>query len=241
MRDRWHVLKEPGTYTLARRLPVRFDVAVTTTLPKMRKERLAQQVRQDMWRALQKVRGFSPVVRVVETEAGCEVTAGGSVEAKSFPKARMEEVLAAILEDPERRARWGRWAVAMVAALVLPVLIAGGAVAGPAPVPVKVPSGREVALMGVLLDDTPGALWARFRFVAPGLGDAASAEATAQDMDDLCAHVAVPYLEHNKIQPARVVISLSDREIEFGKNAPDAVQYFEAYTLDGDTCVWEGL
>lgn len=239
MRDRWHELREPGSYTLARRLPVRFDVAVTTTLPKMRKARLAQQVRQDLWRALQNVRGFSPVVRVVETDAGCEVTAGGSVDAKTFPRARMEAVLEEVLGDPRRRARWARWAAAVVVGLALPWGSAGHAAADP--VPVEVPSGQQVALMGVLLDETPGALWARFRFVAPDLGGDVSAETAAEDMDDLCAHVAVPYLLHNQIEPARVVISLSDRELEFGAKAPEAVQYFEAYTLDDGACVWEGL
>ena len=221
MRDQWHEVKEPGRYTLARRLPVRFDVAVTTAMPALRKDRLALQVRQDLWRALQRVRGFSPVVRVTETGTGCEVTAGGRVDGGTVPRQRMEETIAGILDDPARRARWARFAArkagaVALAMLALPALTAGLATADP--VPVEVPSGQPVSLVGVLLDDGPGALWARFRFVAPEM-TADSAEAAAGDMDHLCSAVAAPYVSHHRIEPARIVISLSDRDVEFGKAA----------------------
>lgn len=118
----------------------------------------------------------------------------------------------------------------------LPALLAGLATAEP--VPVEVPSGQPVSLMEILLDDAPGALWVRFRFLAPGIkpGDDAMA-----DMEHLCAAVAVPYLSHHAMEPDRVVISLGDRFVEFGAKDPDATQFFEVFSLDGDACVWEGF
>jgi Family of unknown function (DUF6497) len=32
---------------------------------------------------------------------------------------------------------------------------------------------------------------------------------------------------------------MSDRVVPFGQTDPEATQFFEAYSLQGDTCVWE--
>ncbi|TNJ48243.1 hypothetical protein FGE21_01550 [Phaeobacter sp. B1627] len=103
-----------------------------------------------------------------------------------------------------------------------------------------VPSGQPVTLAEVLLDDTPGALWARFRFVAPQIAGAADPGRSAADIDHLCAAVALPYLAHHRVTPERVVISLSDRLLPFGSSVPEATQFFETYRLEAGTCIWEG-
>lgn len=108
-RNRWHILREEGALTLARRLPVRFDLQVRTVLPKGRKLRLAHQVRQDLWRALQDQRGFAPVVRVVEEDGQLVVTAGGQVDGM-FSRAEAEARIAHVLDNPANRSRWMRWA-----------------------------------------------------------------------------------------------------------------------------------
>ena len=144
-----------------------------------------------------------------------------------------------LLADPDRRARWGRWAARILVATALPLVMTGAALADP--VPVQVPSGQDMALVDVLLDEAPGELWARFRFVAPGLGDTDDADTAAGDMDHLCDAVAAPYLLHHDIAPARVVVSLSDREVPFGEKAPEATQYFEAYTYRDGACIWEAF
>ena len=102
----WHILREEGALTLARRLPARFDVAAEAAFPPARKGRLAQQIRQDLWRCLQHLRGFCPVVRVEEDGAHLRVRAGGAVHARTYPKAQAEARIAALLADPGRRARW---------------------------------------------------------------------------------------------------------------------------------------
>lgn len=107
-----------------------------------------------------------------------------------------------------------------------------------------VPSGQPVTLSDVLLDNNPGELWLRFRFIAPKIGDSVGRigyDVASVDMEHLCRTLAIPYVEHHQLDPARVVISLSDRPVEFGDVSPDATQYFEAYRLDQSGCTWEGL
>jgi hypothetical protein len=106
---RWHILRDGTSLTLARQVPVRFDIGVEAEFPKLGKLRLAQQVRQDMWRALRDVRGFSPVVLVEERDHGLRLRAGGRVEAPA-PRAGLEAKIAAILACPRNRARWAAFA-----------------------------------------------------------------------------------------------------------------------------------
>lgn len=105
LRKRWHILREDGALTLARHLPARFDLLARATFPPARKGRLAQQIRQDLWREMRDLRGFSPVVRVEEEGAGLRVTAGGRA-ARPFPRAQAEARIAALLGCPAHRARW---------------------------------------------------------------------------------------------------------------------------------------
>nr|WP_280960215.1 DUF6497 family protein [Antarcticimicrobium luteum] len=114
-------------------------------------------------------------------------------------------------------------------------------VSAQSPEPVPVPSGQKVILHEVLQDDAPGAPWLRVRFVAPQIDTVAGPAQSAADMDYLCAAVALPYLAETGIRAERVVISLSDRAVPFGESAPDVTQYFEAYRVENDRCIWEGF
>lgn len=96
--------REGAVLTLTRRLPARFDVEVQTHLPDGRRGRIAHQVRQDLWRALQGVRGFSPVVEVTRDGAGVTLRAGGRVDG-AMP-ANLRDRIAAVLNDPANRTRW---------------------------------------------------------------------------------------------------------------------------------------
>ena len=100
----WHIVTEGDCVTLCRHMPPRFDVCASTQLSAARPVRLAHQIRQDMWRALQRVRGFSPVVRLEPTDTGWRVTAGGRVAGRVNPT--MERAIAAVLNDPTKRTRW---------------------------------------------------------------------------------------------------------------------------------------
>ncbi len=108
MRDRWHILEAGDTLTVARRLPVRFDLRVAAGFPEAHRLRLAHQIRQDVWRALQRLRGFSPVVAVTRTATGLWVEAGGAIDGRVPGTAA--PCLATLLGDPVHRARWLRYA-----------------------------------------------------------------------------------------------------------------------------------
>ncbi|WP_370045022.1 MULTISPECIES: hypothetical protein [Salipiger] len=108
-RKGWHTHEIEGELILARRWPARFDLSVETRLPPVgRKARLAHQVRQDLWRALQSLRGFSPCVSVREVDGATLLRAGGQLDT-SAPRALAEARLAAVLHDDDNRRRWLRW------------------------------------------------------------------------------------------------------------------------------------
>lgn len=103
-RNGWHVLEEEGRYVLARQWPPRFDVAATSGFPPVRAARLARQIRQDLWRKFQHLRGFSPVVEIAATECGVIVRAGGRLSGRT--PAETESRIRDLLDDPALRARW---------------------------------------------------------------------------------------------------------------------------------------
>ncbi|QAX29180.1 hypothetical protein [Leisingera sp. NJS204] len=111
--NRWHITRTDSSLTLSRRLPAQFDVAAETVLPAADPLRLAHQIRQDMWRKLQGMRGFSPVVEITATGPGMgqglRVRAGGQVMGRVPSNAA--GLIADVLENPANRARWQRHAV----------------------------------------------------------------------------------------------------------------------------------
>ena len=156
-------------------------------------------------------------------------------------KNRLARRVNAAPATPERGAcHWRGWGRAFV--------LAGALLASPAEVLAQsllpVPSGQPVELSDVLLDNNPGELWLRFRFIAPKIGSTVGRigyDVASADMAHLCEILAVPYVAKHELEPALVVISFSDRATEFGNAAPDATQFFEAYRLEDSRCIWEGL
>ncbi|WP_291728623.1 hypothetical protein [Leisingera sp. F5] len=106
--NRWHITPDEGGLTLSRRLPAQFDVAAETLLPAADPLRLAHQIRQDMWRRLQGLRGFSPVVEITAKGQGLRVRAGGQVTGRVPSNAA--GLIADVLENPANRDRWLRHA-----------------------------------------------------------------------------------------------------------------------------------
>lgn len=111
---------------------------------------------------------------------------------------------------------------------------------------VAVPSGQPVAFYETLMDRPAMGLTARFRFVAPELGQRIKTmayEALEADLSSLCVSYALPRLAEPT--PAIIVISLSERPTEFGSPDPNVAQVFEAYrpteTDAGAICEWEAF
>lgn len=93
--------------------PARWDVAVTRAWPAaaFSRRRYARQVRQDLWRAARNVRGFVPRVLVAADGAGVRITAGGAM-ATGRAAPGLADRLADILDNPNNRRRWDRYASA---------------------------------------------------------------------------------------------------------------------------------
>ncbi len=82
----------------------------------------------------------------------------------------------------------------------------------------------------------------RFRFLAPGIakaGGSVSFDLAQTDMLDLCQNYALPRVAGSLTSPTQIIISLSDRAVPFGQSDAEATQFFEAYTIEGNSCIWE--
>ncbi|SDI50901.1 DUF6497 family protein [Lutimaribacter saemankumensis] len=106
-----------------------------------------------------------------------------------------------------------------------------------------VPSGLDLRLQEVRLEDgifgQPRA--ARFRFVAPAIGEGASFADVEADFAYLCENLALPWLAERGENVPRVVISYAARDIEFGAIDPEIVQFFDAFRVENGTCIWENF
>jgi len=94
-------------------MPDRWDVSVEQTWrvqqhQQVSRRRLARSIRQDIWRALQKVRGFVPRVLVDFSAGVVSVKAGGVLMAGR--SIGLEAKIATVLENPSNRDRWTRYA-----------------------------------------------------------------------------------------------------------------------------------
>jgi hypothetical protein len=104
-----------------------------------------------------------------------------------------------------------------------------------------VPSGQVVTLQDIFWEEGDG-LVLRVRFIAPQiarLGGTVDYETAAIDMQYLCETYVLPQIEAGADKPEQVILSLSDIEVPFGEADPEATQFFEAYSLQGDSCIWE--
>lgn len=108
---------------------------------------------------------------------------------------------------------------------------------------IAVPSGQTVTLQDVIWNAAgPNGLTLRFRFLAPQIAREAGDvdfETASADMLALCQTFALPRLAELGPQPQQIIISLADRVVPFGETSPDATQYFEAYSIENGTCIWE--
>jgi hypothetical protein len=95
-------------------VPDRWDVSIDRrwAVPgAISRRRYASQVRQDLWRAARGLRGFVPRVLVGSDGEDILITGGGVLVTGHMPPG-LPERLAAILDNPNNRRRWGRHASA---------------------------------------------------------------------------------------------------------------------------------
>lgn len=105
----WYVKAEPGRLVESRHWPPRFDVVARQHFPVVeRRSRLARAVRQDLWRQMQHLRGFSPVIEITNCGEGMSIRAGGRLNSRA--PCDTDAKIAALLSSPSHRARWQAWA-----------------------------------------------------------------------------------------------------------------------------------
>ena len=107
------------------------------------------------------------------------------------------------------------------------------------------PSGRTVSFHDVIHGAPgPGGLTVRFRFIEADLRsviDTTPYDELEADMHYLCENYALERISNIGPQPSSVMISISDRPVEFGAQDPDVAQVFEAYRPEDGACIWEGF
>jgi hypothetical protein len=128
----------------------------------------------------------------------------------------------------------------MRGAVLLPALVLASAAAAQEEA-LRLPSGLEARAFEVITDRPEGGgLIYRFRYVAEGFeARPEQLEAIGADLAYLCETHALPRISNIGPQPGQVVISLADRESEFGVYDPAVTQVFEAFRPENGTCIWE--
>ena len=120
--------------------------------------------------------------------------------------------------------------------------LAGAATAGVLEETPAVPSGNDIQLQEILYETRNDASRvARFRYVMPLIRQGVGFSEIEQDFFHLCIGVAVPYLAIQGETVDQVIISMADRETEFGVMTSLATQFFEAFSVKDGTCIWEGF
>ena len=101
----------------------------------------------------------------------------------------------------------------------------------------------EISRIEVLTDQVGAEEWVRFRLVLPRLDPERSDALRYEDVEPLfqpfCEQTVLPYLQTHGLEPDQIVISLSDRFVEFGTSDPEATQYFEQFRPERGDCIWE--
>jgi len=90
----------------------------------------------------------------------------------------------------------------------------------------------------VILEDDKSV--ARFRFEVPEIaGNALSFTDVAPDLQSMCDDTLLPGLRQSGWSEGQIVMQLSAQKVAFGVSAPEITQYFQPFSISGDTCIWE--
>lgn len=118
----------------------------------------------------------------------------------------------------------------------------GAATAGVLEETPVVPSGNDIHLQEILYEvRADESRVARFRYVMPLIRQGVEFTEIEDDFFHLCIGVAVPYLAIQDETVDQVIISMADRETTFGETTQVATQFFEAFSVQDGTCIWEGF
>ncbi len=104
---------------------------------------------------------------------------------------------------------------------------------------IAVPSGHDVSVIDVILEEPTQT--ARFRFLMPAIGatDPVAYADVLSDFEYLCNAMAIPGLAAHDWAAKDIVISLASETLPFGTVTDTVTQYFQPFRVENDTCIWE--
>lgn len=114
-RNRWQFHAEGQGLVLARPGRARFDLVEELRLSApgpLSLRRLVLQIRQDVWRALQGLRAFSPIVAAIPQEGAILLRAGGQISGSAPIPRSAAAALHTVVHSPANHQRWCRFAQA---------------------------------------------------------------------------------------------------------------------------------
>jgi hypothetical protein len=106
------------------------------------------------------------------------------------------------------------------------------------------PSGRAAELCDVVAEQQPftSETWLVVRMLVPDLpGPGAGPSAGRGDQDWVCGEIGLPQALGMDPRPERIVVQLMAEPFLRGEPAPGITQSIEAYSIQGDACMWELL
>jgi len=102
---------------------------------------------------------------------------------------------------------------------------------------IVVPSGQPVSFIEFISEEATDIV--RFRFLTPEIGTSYQYTDVAGDFQVVCDELVMPALVEAAIEPTQIVLSMSAANIPFGEDDPDVLQFFEIFSLENGTCIWE--
>ncbi len=106
----------------------------------------------------------------------------------------------------------------------------------------RLPSGRAGVLCDILPETQPftSVNWLVVRMTVPELPQP-GVESAHGDHDWICTEIALPAALETEPAPERIIVQLMAEPFVRGEPAPGITQSIEAYSVRGDSCIWELL
>lgn len=121
------------------------------------------------------------------------------------------------------------------------------AVAGPVLALDMAPSGVSATLHQTIYEPegvtAATAKVMRLRYFAPAIADKAAYgfDVIEADFAWLCERDGVKNTAAAAPMVEQIIVSLASEIVNFGETMPNVVQYFDAFRVENQRCIWEGL
>jgi hypothetical protein len=125
------------------------------------------------------------------------------------------------------------WTVALLASLVWAV---------PASADLVVPSGQQVSVLDILVEDQGGQPTLVIRLLTPDIargGAALNYDAVEADFDAICGAVGLPVRALAGSTASHIIVVMMDRMLPRGTPDPEATQYISEFRVEDGRCMLE--